>query len=220
MKLTPEEKARSAAIMRELLGGTKETEVEPLEEPNRGFLYLASFAMIAIGLTLGAAYYFGAWGTTGADNALPAEKPGRTVASSGKKLPPLMPSTLPPETVQAQPTKPTLMTYRDPPRRSAPPAPTRSIAAPAYTPRSPQAVVIDRTNEHRDKALERVRKEGGYVRQVESVEPVAGWTGRYRTIGEATFSQYSGDAPKPKRFEVLTQETNDLISSVDFTIKW
>ncbi len=220
MKLTPEEKARSAAIMRELLGGTKETEIEPLKEPNRGFLYLASFAVIAIGLTLGAAYYIGVWDAAGTENALPAEQTGHAVASSAKKLPRLTPSSLPPVTTQTQPTKPKLMTYRDPPRRGTPPAPTRPVKAPAYTPSPAQAAAVDRTDEHRAKALERVLKEGGHVRQVESVEPVAGWTGRYRTTGEAVFSRYSGETPKPKRFEVLTQEANDLITSVDFTIKW
>lgn len=219
MKLTPEEKARSAAVMRELLGGTKETEVEPLKEPNRGFLYLASFAVIAIGLTFAAAYYFGAWDASGSEDVLPADKPIRSGSSAGKKLSPLTPSTLPPETAQKQPTKPTLMTYRDPPRRSPAPAPSRQATAPAYT--SPtQTMETDRTNEHRQKAIERVMRDGGIVRQVESVEQVAGWTGRYRTTGEATFYRYSGDTPKPKRFEVLTQEENDLITSVDFTIKW
>lgn len=206
--------------MRELLGGTKESEVEPLKEPNRGFLYLASFAVIAIGLTFAAAYYFGAWDASGSEDVFPADKPIRSGSSAGKKLSPLTPSTLPPETAPTQTTKPTLMTYRDPPRRNTASAPSRPAVAPAYTPPPAQVNVYDRTNEHREKALERVRREGGYVVQVESVDQVAGWTGRFRTTGEATFSRYSGDTPKPKRFEVLTQETSDQITSVDFTVKW
>lgn len=220
MKLTPEEKARSAAIIRELLGGTKQTEVEPLQGPNRGFLYWASFAAIAIGLTLAAAFYFGDWGASSSESALPADQSSRSVPAVTKKLPPLTPSSLPPVAVQAQPTKPTLMTYQDPPRHNRPSAPSRQAATPVYTPPPAQNVEVDHTNEHRQKAVERVAKEGGIVRQVESVEQVAGWTGRYRTTGEATFYRYSGSTPTPKRFEVLTQEENDQITSVDFTIKW
>jgi len=220
MKLTPEEKARSAAIMRELLGGTKETEKEPLEEPNRSILYLASFAVIAIGLTFAAAYYLGALRAAGPDIAVTTQQSGGSFAAAPTKLPPLTSSSPPPAVAQSQPARPTLMTYRDPPRQTVPTAPSRSVAAPTYIPPPTQIVEVDRKSEHREIALDRVRREGGYVLHVESVEQVAGWSGRFRTTGEARFARYSGDTPKPKRFEVLTQEDSDLITSVDFAIKW
>lgn len=106
------------------------------------------------------------------------------------------------------------------PLRPRPSVKTQANPRPAQVTASTEPEIKDHSSEHQSVAYQYVIQKGGLDAEVESTEAVTGWDGRYRTAGEAYFYRYGKRTPSPRKFEVLTQETNGKIQGIDLTIKW
>lgn len=98
------------------------------------------------------------------------------------------------------------------PQRPTPP--TRQIPEPEET--------RDRAPEHATVALIYLQKKkrDTWNARATSTEQVTGWEGRYRTEFEIPRdTQIKNSSPRPRRFEVLTQETDGEITGIDVTTK-
>ena len=104
--------------------------------------------------------------------------------------------------------------------RTQPPAP-RPQPVQTYQPAPPEPAPVDRKPAHIVVATNYIRmKSGLWDAQATSTEQVPGWDGRYRTEFEIPRSAYAGTtSPKPKRYEVITEEKAGKITALEITTK-
>jgi len=88
-------------------------------------------------------------------------------------------------------------------------------------PSTPTQAAPDRTLEHQMTAQAYLEKKKGIIAEAISTKQVQGWDGRYRTQFEITRNPYEKtSSPRPRRYEVLTQERDGEITGIDVAIKW
>jgi hypothetical protein len=114
--------------------------------------------------------------------------------------------------------------YPDPVRPS--PTPQRPAPRPAPVVARPQPARVQPPQDlrplHQSAALNylRSKKSDTWNARVISTQQVPGWDGRYRTEFEIPRGSYSNTSlPRPRRYEVLTQETDGVIAGIDVTTK-
>ncbi len=128
-----------------------------------------------------------------------------------------------------QPTKPRIIYVQGPASAAQVTKPTPSPKPSLQPQPQPRPAVIFapspevnqqlKIRRHEAEARNEVLRNGCFVIKIDSTEPVPGWDGRYRTKGSGNYIKYGRDA-KPRRFEVLTQETDSEIKAVDFDVMW
>lgn len=102
--------------------------------------------------------------------------------------------------------------YREPT-----PAPRQVVM---QSPQPVEEVQPDRSREHVSIAAAYLSLKGIYARSV-SIERISGWDGRYRTEFEVPRNSYTTgtNSPKPKRYEVITEEKGGKITALEHTTK-
>lgn len=78
----------------------------------------------------------------------------------------------------------------------------------------------DRSGEHTSMAAAYLSRKGIYARSVSTTQ-ISGWEGRYRTEFEVPRNTYTTGttSPRPKRYEVITEEKGGKITALEYTTK-
>jgi len=235
--MTPEERARaeeitaaiSASVKSRRQAGIPGISPEPVTEPGRAFKYAVFFVVVAAVHLVG----FFAYRHYTETNAREQEQAQRHADMQAEAIRLAQQTAenaraeverLRREAARPVPPKIEYNVYTDPVRPAPTPQRPTPRPAPVVAQQQPEPAqpARDLRPQHRTAALSylRSKKSDAWNARVISTQQVPGWDGRYRTEFEIPRESYSNtSSPRPRRYEVLTQETDGEIAGIDLTTK-
>jgi hypothetical protein len=239
MAMTPEERARAAAITEEISreakarrSGTVEQKFtipgisKPPPTPKKHALRYTVIFSLALAVNIAAFIGYRHHVETElqeAEAARLAEARARAAAvvAAAKQIAEPIPVRLPQVRYQTVRTEVTRQPEYNVYTEQRPATQRRPVVQKVTAPQqqAPEPKKQDRSPEHQRIARLYLAGKKYLDGKITSCEQVPGWEGRYRTQLEVARSSGSVTSPTARKFEILTQETDGKITVIDFTTK-